>query len=426
MLFVWMVSSMLFAALLGASAAATDAAVRLVARPGRFIWMMALAISLLWPVGTQLWSRQQVPSLATVAVTDESVGGVREVLRRVPALERATSPTLDRVLAVAWLTLSLLLALRLIRAHGALSTLRQSAHRADIDGVEVLLTPGFGPASVGVRHPQILMPSWILDLEPALRTLVVQHERHHQRAHDTSLILLAEIAMVLMPWNPALWWQGRRLRLALELDCDGRLLRDRPARPAYARLLLLVAQRTHRSTVRPLIAAFDSHLHTRISTMLAIPTTHVPLRVAAFTLVAAAALISACAPEVQDDMAKAPTQARVGRTNDSVFHESQVASPVQVRMTESSAPQYPADLKAAGREGEVLVSYVVDTTGLVLPETFTVLRASDPRFVDAVRNALPSFRYTPATAADGRKVRQVVQAPFAFALSRSQLPPSKS
>lgn len=157
--------------------------------------------------------------------------------------------------------------------------------------------------------------------------------------------------------------------------------------------------------------------------MLASRATHVPLRVVSLSLVAAAALTSACAPEVQNDMKKAPTQPRVVTTATAALHESQVATTAQmVSLTASSAPQYPAELKAAGRAGEVLVSFVVDTAGLVLPETFTVLRASDPRFADAVRNAVPSFRYTPATTADGQKVRQVVQAPFAFALSRAPLP----
>ena len=421
MLLAWMVSSGLFAALLGLAASASERVARLLVRQGRYVWIAALSISVLWPIGMQLLPRREVAALAPVVVTDAAAGGIRAMLRLVPSLAGAASPTLDRTLVVVWAAFSLLLALRCIRANQALLQLRRSANCVDVDGVEVLLTPGFGPATIGVRRPQIALPSWILDFEPALRTLVVQHERQHQRAHDTSLILLAEIAVVLMPWNPALWWQARQLRLALELDCDQRVLRENPAGPAYARVLLLVAQRTHRSTHRPPIAAFDSHLRQRISAMLASRATHIPLRIAALSIVSAAALISACAPEVQSDMAKAPTQAGVAKIADSVFTESQVASAVQAELTPSSAPKYPAEMLAAGKGGEVLASYVVDTTGLVLLETFTVLRASDQRFADAVRNALPLFRYTPATAADGRKVRQVVQAPFAFALNRSPL-----
>ena len=423
MLLAWMVSSVLFASLLGLAASASERVARLLTRQGRYVWIAALSISVLWPIGMQLLSRREVAALAPVVVTDTPAGSIRAMLRRMPSRGGASSPAFDRALMLLWSALSLLLALRHIRANQALSQLRQDANCVDVDGVEVLLTPGFGPATIGIRRPQIALPSWILEFEPGLRTLVVQHERQHQRAHDTSLILLAEIAVVLMPWNPALWWQTRRLRLALELDCDQRLLRENPAGPAYARLLLLVAQRAHRSTHRPLIAAFDSHLHQRISAMLASRVTHIPLRIAALSIVAAAALISACAPEVQSDMAKAPTQASVAKTTESVLTEAEVASPVQADLTPSSAPKYPAELLSSGKEGEVLVSYVVDTTGLVLPETFTVLRASDQRFADAVRSALPSFRYTPATAADGRKVRQVVQAPFAFALNRSPLPP---
>ena len=32
------------------------------------------------------------------------------------------------------------------------------------------------------------------------------------------------MAVVLMPWNLPLWWQWRRLRFAIEVDCDARVL----------------------------------------------------------------------------------------------------------------------------------------------------------------------------------------------------------
>ena len=52
---------------------------------------------------------------------------------------------------------------------------------------------------------------------------------------------LASLALIVMPWNPALWWQMLRLRVAVELDCDARVLRDADAR-SYGDLLLEVAR----------------------------------------------------------------------------------------------------------------------------------------------------------------------------------------
>ena len=54
------------------------------------------------------------------------------------------------------------------------------------------------------------------------------HERSHLDAGDPRLIALAVTLLVLMPWNPLLWWQFRRLRRAIEVDCDTRVLSGWP------------------------------------------------------------------------------------------------------------------------------------------------------------------------------------------------------
>ncbi len=45
-----------------------------------------------------------------------------------------------------------------------------------------------------------------------------------------------------MPWNLALWWQLRRLCLAVEMDCDNRVLSALGDPNAYGELLLKVAE----------------------------------------------------------------------------------------------------------------------------------------------------------------------------------------
>jgi protein TonB len=74
-------------------------------------------------------------------------------------------------------------------------------------------------------------------------------------------------------------------------------------------------------------------------------------------------------------------------------------------------------MRAAGKEGEVIVQYVVDQNGAVEMPSLKVLKATDPAFVAAVREALPSFRYIPAEAS-GHAVKQLVQEPFKFTLNR--------
>ncbi|MBC7844402.1 MAG: TonB family protein [Gemmatimonadaceae bacterium] len=83
----------------------------------------------------------------------------------------------------------------------------------------------------------------------------------------------------------------------------------------------------------------------------------------------------------------------------------------------SGSPAYPEMLKSSGVEGEALVQFIVDTTGRAELGSFKVLRASHDAFGQAVKASLPRMRFLPAEIG-GRKVRMLVQQPFAFALNK--------
>jgi protein TonB len=98
------------------------------------------------------------------------------------------------------------------------------------------------------------------------------------------------------------------------------------------------------------------------------------------------------------------------------YLDFEVQKPV-VQAPGSAAPRYPELLKAAGVEGDVLVEFVVDSTGHAEPSSFKVLRTTHELFALAVRNALPGMRFLPAEV-NGRKVRQLVRQPFVFAIKK--------
>jgi protein TonB len=98
------------------------------------------------------------------------------------------------------------------------------------------------------------------------------------------------------------------------------------------------------------------------------------------------------------------------------YFDFQVEKPA-AQAPNSATPVYPDILRQAGVEGEALVSFVVDTSGRVDLATFKVVRATHDLFASAVRNALPRMRFIPATVGD-RRVRQLVQQPFSFAIVR--------
>ena len=112
---------------------------------------------------------------------------------------------------------------------------------------------------------------------------------------------------------------------------------------------------------------------------------------------------------------RGPATATEGQPDGSkTYFDFQVEQPA-AQAPGSATPTYPDILRQAGVEGEALVSFVVDTSGRIDISTFKIVRSTHDLFAAAVRNALPRMRFIPATVGD-RKVRQLVQQPFSFAI----------
>ena len=80
-------------------------------------------------------------------------------------------------------------------------------------------------------------------------------------------------------------------------------------------------------------------------------------------------------------------------------------------------PRYPDALRLDGREGSVVAFFVVDTLGRVEPESFRAVSTTHALFTGSVRAAVLDLRFTPAESG-GRRVRQLVEQRFVFALRR--------
>jgi protein TonB len=106
----------------------------------------------------------------------------------------------------------------------------------------------------------------------------------------------------------------------------------------------------------------------------------------------------------------------VGAPSDQTYFEFQVEKQV-APAPGNPVPRYPDMLRSANVEGEVLAQFVVDTTGRVEMSQFKVLKSSHDLFTSAVRQHLAVSRYYPAEIG-GRKVKQLVQQPFNFTLTR--------
>jgi len=103
------------------------------------------------------------------------------------------------------------------------------------------------------------------------------------------------------------------------------------------------------------------------------------------------------------------------RLGDSVFTMLEVERMVE-RCEGSAAPVYPPKLSALGKEGRVVATFVVETTGLVEMTSVQVLASDDPEFSESVRTALGEMRFRPATRGR-RPVRQLVEQRFNFRIA---------
>ena len=228
----WMGYSMLAAAALGITAWLVDFAVAGRFARRRALWAGVILVSAVGPI---------VFSVTRGIVAEEDVA-VAPIARG-----REAPIVSDRVLGSAWLAASAIFALWLAATQRRLRRRLRVYPSRIVDGERVLVSSAFGPAVVGVVRPQIVLPEWALAIAESDRRIIVAHETEHRRAHDQLLAFVALIVIAALPWNAALWWQLRRLRLAIEIDCDQRVVARRGHDPhAYGMLLLATRERAFR------------------------------------------------------------------------------------------------------------------------------------------------------------------------------------
>ena len=421
MIATWMLSALVFTALLATAAWCAEYVLRAAGKPTRWSWLVALGASVLWPMVAP-FARRSIPD----------TGAVRSMVTTLPTLQVipdqmavtvAWTQWVDVALVAAWAVASLIVFVRMAHALAVLTRIRRASTPRTLDGVSVLVSDNVGPAVVGVLAPRVLFPAALLDLDAPLRRLVLRHELEHCRARDPWIVVGSVLALALVPWNLPLWWIARRARLALEVDCDARVLASEPNTTQYGKLLLLVSQRQRAPLFAPMLAASRSHLEQRIAAMLPVRSKRRGARIAVALAAMVVAGIAACSSHINDGIA-GPQPAIANRAPDAnpgtPYFEFQVTQAVR-QIPGTGNIRYPDTLRMANVEGEVLAQFVVDANGQFEPGSFKVLRSSHRLFTQAVEAALPAMRFSPAELR-GIRVRQLVQQPFTFSLSRSDSP----
>jgi Zn-dependent protease with chaperone function len=322
----WMLYFVTVSAVLSLAALAAEHAARLRGAATRWTWCQAMIGSLVVPA-LMCCVSIQLPDLG--AASGAAHGAVALRTLTWPALAPAAllpAPASglaawDTILSRVWLAGSGAMLLVLLAGFLRLAWCRRGWAAAEMAGCRVLVAPEAGPAVTLLPRPCIVVPRWLLGRPAAEQRLVIAHEQSHLAARDPQLLLLALTLLVVMPWNLPLGWQLRRLRFAIAVDCDARVLRQGHDVSQYGETLIAVgARRASALALVPAMAGSPSSLEQRIRTMVRKETKFGWALAAGLTGVALALAASAAevSPPGNDGAAAPKTEAPLRRLVDSM------------------------------------------------------------------------------------------------------------
>lgn len=202
----WLAASMALALLLSAAAWRAERTLQRRGRTTRWLWLAAIAASAILPLA---W---------------------------LPGVQ-AAMPATQSQLKLGWFVLSSGMLLLLVLRSVWLLSHQRRWQKTTLLGTPVYLSGGIGPCVAGLLRPRIVMPVWLQLIPPRQQALLLAHAQCRLAARDPQLLALAYALIVLMPWNLPLWWQLHRLRFAIEVDCDARMLAHGHALRDYATVL---------------------------------------------------------------------------------------------------------------------------------------------------------------------------------------------
>ena len=352
MMLAWMAYAVMVGALVALAGVGAESVARASKVPVRFVWSGAIVLT----IGLALFAplRRPVPAesvstVLNVASATTSVAVKMSLLASIEVTVRdflhaiATPVTTlssiaaryavrgEMLVIVLWAVASLVALLTLVAVYARYARRRREWPALQLFGERVRVAPSEGPAVMGIAPPEIVVPQWVLLRDALEQQLVIAHEREHVRARDPWLLLAGCVAVAVMPWNAALWFMWSRLRLAVELDCDARVLQSGVRKPEYGQLLLELSEQ--RATLLPLVPAFafgTSHLEQRLVAMTSRPARFRMARRVASCSVVAVALVAACRSEL-------PTAQQV---------EAMDISTVQAQLPQLKTTGYTVDGKA--------------------------------------------------------------------------------
>ena len=307
----WMLYVIMVSLLLSVGAFLAERAARLKRIGTRWIWITAIVASLVLPTIITSVSFE-LPDVFGESATSKYVALRQATSQHLsPAVwitgsaEPETWRSSNEIVQRLWLGVSIAMLLGLIASGVQLFLRKRRWLRETVAGASVLVTNDVGPAVVGLLNPKIAVPRWVTNAMPSQQAAVIAHEQSHLEARDPQLFTFALALLVFMPWNLPLWWQLRRLRYAIEIDCDSRVLKGGVDPAHYGETLIAVGER--QSAYVGAVAAMSeskTFLEERIEHMIRKPVRW--RRLGAATLASFSIALTALAAQVSPPNAETP------------------------------------------------------------------------------------------------------------------------
>lgn len=226
-------------------------------------------------------STLDVPNSADTAVAAPTAPAISDVVHTFSGSSEIASLvanppssvlTLCDALVAVWLTVALILVLRLFWIRGLMwRCFRSLSSVPDSDIADLTLecaaaaglrrtprvlctTNGTGPAVAGWLRPVLLMPEQFLgQLSKQQIRLVILHELRHVASGDTVVSWLQHVLCAVYWWNPFVWLAKRNWRAEREMACDAWVLSKagETQRRSYAETLLAIVESS--GTMTPLL-----------------------------------------------------------------------------------------------------------------------------------------------------------------------------
>ncbi len=421
MIAAWILHTLMASLLVGGGALVLETLLRGHRRPTRWVWAGAMFLSLAWPLGKSLLER--LPTREMAAPVRESAPVVLLDPLVVQVGPESVLRSLDGPILLSWAlaagVLLLLFSVVLIRTH----RLRRGWAGEEVAGHPVLFSRDWGPGVVGFLRPAVVLPEWCRGLDDQSLRLVLEHELEHLRAGDLRLILSARILTILVPWNLPLWWQLKRLRMAVEGDCDLRVLGRHPgrARP-YLELLLDVGRGVPGARALAAMLSEPKEILERRIRIMTMPFPKNPwIRALILGSVGAVLVAIACwapgplglddatAPQTFEDNPVAELPPPPQERPPADLAAAPTFTPYTVRpdimnrseLVQALEREYPPLLRDAGIGGTVLVWFFIDETGRVA-NTLLNQTSGHQALDEAALKVAEAIQFTPALNQDQR------------------------